>query len=115
VTDVDLTEKGKEIFGKEDLQIFQMHKDIIFECPPGLEVLAYNEMCAIQGMYQKGRIISVQGHPEYTEEIVREMLEIRHASGILNDEIYNYAKANVGRSHDGVVVTQAFLRFVMED
>jgi GMP synthase-like glutamine amidotransferase len=62
------------------IKISFMNKDV--------EHLAYNEKCAVQGMY-KGKIITVQGHPEFTEEIVRELLEARRDLGVLNDEMYN--------------------------
>jgi hypothetical protein len=80
-----------------------------------VEHLAYKEKCAVQEMYKKRKIITVQGHLEFTEEIVRELLEARRASGMLNDEMYNGGVENVDRGHDGVVVAQAFLKFIMED
>ncbi|TEY79608.1 hypothetical protein BOTCAL_0043g00120 [Botryotinia calthae] len=115
VTPVALTEKGKEIFGLESLNIFQMHKDIVCEYPKEVEQLAYTEKCATQGMYIKGRLITVQGHPEFTEEIVREILETRHASGVFDNETYEDAVGRVNKDHDGVKVAQAFLKFIMED
>ncbi|KAI9883138.1 MAG: hypothetical protein M1823_005103 [Watsoniomyces obsoletus] len=84
VLPVDLTPKGEEIFGKSQL-----------------------------GMYIPNRIITVQGHPEFTEEIVRELLENRHRQGIFDDETFEDGMRRVARPHDGVVVAQAFLRFLM--
>lgn len=95
--------------------IFQMHKDIVYEYPQEVEQLAYTDKCATQGMYIKGRLITVQGHPEFTEEIVRELLEARHASGIFDDETFKDAMGRVNKDHDGVKVAQAFLKFIMED
>ncbi|KAA8570693.1 hypothetical protein MFRU_011g02400 [Monilinia fructicola] len=115
VTPVELTTKGKEIFGLENLNIFQMHKDIVYEYPKEVEQLAYTEKCATQGMYIKGRLITVQGHPEFTEEIVRELLESRHASGVFDDETFKDAIGRVSKDHDGVKVAQAFLKFIRED
>ncbi|KAM0180832.1 hypothetical protein ACHAPF_002125 [Botrytis cinerea] len=115
VTPVALTGKGKEIFGLESLNIFQMHKDVVYEYPKEVEQLAYTDKCATQGMYIKGRLITVQGHPEFTEEIVRELLEARHASGVFDDETYEDAVGRVNKDHDGVKVAQAFLKFIMED
>ncbi|KAF7910549.1 hypothetical protein BELL_0078g00160 [Botrytis elliptica] len=115
VTPVELTGRGKEIFGLEKLNIFQMHKDIIYAYPPEVEQLAYTDKCATQGMYISKRLITVQGHPEFTEEIVRELLEARHASGVFDDETYTDAVGRVAKEHDGVKVAQAFLKFIMED
>ncbi|RAL65779.1 hypothetical protein DID88_005444 [Monilinia fructigena] len=115
VTPVELTAKGKEIFGLESLNIFQMHKDIVYEYPKEVEQLAYTDRCTTQGMYIKGRLITMQGHPEFTEEILREILEARHASGVFDDETFKEAIGRVNKDHDGVKVAHAFLKFIRED
>jgi len=56
----------------------------------------------------------VQGHPEFNEEIVRELLTARHESGIFDDETFSEAMSRVDKYQDGVVVAQAFLRFLLE-
>jgi len=66
-------------------------------------------------MYTKGRLISIQGHPEFTKDIVTELVETRHAQGIFDDALYKDALARVGKPQDGVVIAQAFLRFLLED
>ena len=91
-----------------------MHRDIVYNYPEGTEELAYTDKCAVQGMYIPNRLITVQGHPEFTEEIVRELLIARHGSGIFNDEMFEDAMCRVDKYHDGVVVAQAFLRFLLE-
>ncbi|KAG0652502.1 glutamine amidotransferase [Hyphodiscus hymeniophilus] len=69
VTAIDLTKKGQEIFEKTALALHQMHRDIVYNYPDGVESLAYTEKCAVQGMYIPKRVITVQGHPEFNEEI----------------------------------------------
>lgn len=137
------TEKGKELFGGKDAlvsscsldvsyqlkkrrtsltvivfwgqSIFQMHKDLVYHYPPGVEELGSSGPCKVQGMYIPKRAITVQGHPEFTEEIVAELLEKRREQKIFGDEIYGEAMARVGKPHDGVLVGQAFLKFLMEN
>lgn len=91
-----------------------MHRDIVFEYPEGVEALAYTDKCAVQGMYVPKRFITVQGHPEFNEEIVREVLETRHKQGIFDDEAFNDAIGRVDKYQDGVVVAAAFLKFLLE-
>lgn len=93
--------------------IFQMHRDIVFEYPAGAEELGSSGGCQVQGMFIPARVMTVQGHPEFTEEIVAELLESRHAQGIFGDEVYEEARGRVGRPHDGVVVARGVLRFLM--
>jgi GMP synthase-like glutamine amidotransferase len=91
-----------------------MHRDIVYNYPDGVESLAYTETCAVQGMYIPQRLITVQGHPEFNEDIVREILIARHGSGIFDDEMFKDSMARVDKYQDGVAVSQAFLRFLLE-
>lgn len=92
-----------------------MHRDIVFEYPPHVEHLGHTDRCAVQGMYVTHRIITVQGHPEFTGDIVSELLERRHDQGIFNDEMYEDGMSRVRKAHDGVQIGAAFIRFCMEE
>lgn len=109
------TAKGQELFHKQGpLSLMQMHKDIVYYYPPGVEELGSSDGCKVQGMYVKGKCITVQGHPEFTEEIVREILDFRSQQGVFTGQMYEDAKKRLGDRNDGVLVAQAFLKFVME-
>ena len=92
-----------------------MHRDIVFEYPEGVEQLGSNPVCAVQGMYVRKRLITVQGHPEFNEEIMTEILDTRHKMGIFDDEAFDAAMTRVVKPHDGLVVSKAFLRFLLDD
>jgi GMP synthase-like glutamine amidotransferase len=94
--------------------IHQMHRDSVYECPEGVEELAYTEKCRIQGMYVSKRLLTVQGHPEFTGDIVRELLIARHKSGIFDDDLFQDGIDRADKNQDGVVVAQAFIRFLLE-
>ncbi|KAF2494139.1 class I glutamine amidotransferase-like protein [Lophium mytilinum] len=115
VTPMDLTAKGKELFKVDRLNIHQMHRDIAFEHPEGVEALGSSPVCSVQGMYAKGRLISVQGHPEFNQEIETIIIKARHAQGIFTDALFEDAMGRVGKHHDGAEVSAAFLRFLLED
>jgi GMP synthase-like glutamine amidotransferase len=133
VLPVQLTAKGKEIFQQDTLvrsfphpshilsifsqpqAIHQMHKDIVFQYPEDVEKLGGSPRCLVQGMYKKGRLISVQGHPEFNEGIVTHLVKMRAEQGIFEDEQARDALERVGKHHDGVVIAKAFLRFLLED
>jgi GMP synthase-like glutamine amidotransferase len=91
-----------------------MHRDIVYNYPEGVEELAYTEKCNVQAMYVPKRLITVQGHPEFNEEIMRELLNARHDAGIFDDEIFEDGMGKVDKYHDGVVVSEAFLKFLLE-
>ena len=116
VSEYTQTPKGKELFGGKDiLSIFQMHKDLVYYYPEGVEELGSSDKCKVQGMYVSKKLITVQGHPEFTKEIVEELVIMRHEQGIFDEKTYEDSMARVGKHHDGVIVAQGFLKFLLED
>ncbi|KAL2006265.1 hypothetical protein VTN00DRAFT_9919 [Thermoascus crustaceus] len=115
VCEMDLTDKGKELFRRDKLRLQQMHRDIVFYYPPNVVPLGSSPRCAVQGMYSPRRFITVQGHPEFTEDIVSEILEARSKAGVFTEDEYKEAMARVGNEHDGIAVGVAFLRFLIEE
>ncbi|EGP84723.1 uncharacterized protein MYCGRDRAFT_75463 [Zymoseptoria tritici IPO323] len=118
VVNVKMTDKGRELFGikeGQELAIHQMHRDIVYTYPPSVEPLGQTDRCDVQGMYEKGRLVTVQGHPEFTGDIVEELLQSRHKQGIFDDKMFEEGMERVRRPHDGVKVGAAFLRFLLED
>ncbi|RYP91936.1 hypothetical protein DL770_001910 [Monosporascus sp. CRB-9-2] len=114
VTEVELNEEGKEFFGLEKLRIHQMHRDAVLTHPPGVKILARTNICDTQVFYSPKRLISVQGHPEFTEDMVREILEKRRYGGIITDILFKDGMRRVGDEHDGVAVAKLFLKFLRE-
>ena len=94
--------------------MYQSHRDAVLELPRGVALLAGNDQCPIQSMYVPGRLLTVQGHPEYSEFIMTEMLRARHQAGTIANEPYADAMKRVGDPHDGVAMARAFLRFLRE-
>ena len=95
-------------------RIHQMHRDAVFSYPAHAIPLGETEACPVQGMLIPGKVITVQGHPEFSESIVSELLENRHERGIFSDGEFEEGMGRVGRSHDGVRVGKAFVRVLVE-
>lgn len=58
--------------------------------------------------------MTVQGHPEFTHDIVQEIMESRHKMGVHSDDLFEDGKRRLRDHDDGVIVGQAFLRFLLE-
>lgn len=92
-----------------------MHQDIVYAYPSSVEALGSSPRCDVQGMYARGRLITVQGHPEFNGDIETELIERRHEQGIFDDGMYQDGMGRVRNHHDGVAVGAAFIRFALQD
>ena len=91
-----------------------MHKDIVYHYPEGVEELGWSDQCEVQAMYIPKKVITIQAHPEFTEDMMRELLEARRKQKIFNEEVYQDGIGRAAKPQDGVLVAKAFLRFLME-
>lgn len=87
-----------------------MHQDEVYGVPLGVELLASTAKCANQVMYQNGCFISVQGHPEFTQDMVKTSLEARRS--ILSDGEFQDAMQRLGDHDDGKLIMERFLAFI---
>lgn len=91
-----------------------MHRDIVYSYPPGVLAIGSSPVCSVQGMYSSGQLITVQGHPEFTPEIMKEIIETRHNTGIFDDRAYEEHAKKIPLPHDGIMVGRAFIRFLLQ-
>lgn len=89
-----------------------MHQDEVYDVPVGVELLASTEKCVNQVMYNKGKFISVQGHPEFTQDMVKTSLEARR--NILPEDEFKDAMQRLENHDDGKLIMETFLRFLLE-
>lgn len=134
VTTVQLTPLGKSIFGKEELDVQQLHRDHVPTVPSGCHLLGSTAITPNHGfvMFDSKstpsaesldseslsvsltsiRIFTVQGHPEFTPITVHAVLDAR--AKILGELVTRDARARAdglpgkprsdGRACDGVSV-----------
>ncbi|KAG6830590.1 hypothetical protein H0H87_007587 [Tephrocybe sp. NHM501043] len=120
-TPLDLTDLGKQLFGVDSLNIQQMHRDHVPSLPPSpspdeaLHLLGSTSTSPIQGYITffpssqsqslaNTHIITVQGHPEFTEPIVSGIVAMRAAAGIISPEVVADAERRRWWQNDGVGV-----------
>lgn len=89
-----------------------MHHDIICSYPPGVTPLGKSPACEVQGMYLPRKLITLQGHPEFNEEIMLELLKASDDIGFTDKTLYNDAMGRVHDKHDGMLIAAAMLEFV---
>ncbi|POS87079.1 hypothetical protein EPUL_002920 [Erysiphe pulchra] len=114
VTNVELTERGRKVFRTSRLALQEMHRDEVLVASRQVELLGSTAACVNQGMYDYRRLFTVQAHPEYDEDILTELLQIRYGKGMISERAYHDAMERAKLPHDGIVVGEAFLRFLLE-
>ncbi|KAK1923202.1 class I glutamine amidotransferase-like protein, partial [Papiliotrema laurentii] len=116
----EVTEAGKYWWtghwpDKEDpdrVYIQQMHRDHVPTLPPDFQILSRSNKYPIHSMVKthptctpanpRAQIFSVQGHPEYTPDIVRLMVDIRSEQGIFDKKTTAEARRRlVGKDGSG--------------
>lgn len=113
VHEINFTPKGAGIFGAESLDMYQMHRDAVIVPPPDVQVIASSAGCQVQVMYQPGRILGFQGHPEFDSAITESWLNERLDEGILEESLYEEAMTRIGRKHDGVLIAAVMCKFFL--
>ena len=92
-----------------------MHRDHVPEVPEGCDLLASSPVCMNQGFirYTPGsssrtpkdiQIFTVQGHPEFTESLVRKVVDLRSSTGVIDQATAESARARAKWRNDGVPV-----------
>ncbi|KAF3932305.1 hypothetical protein ABW19_dt0206689 [Dactylella cylindrospora] len=121
ITNVGLTEVGQKLFGRDHLSLMQLHRDHIVTLPvhpfpqlpnAKLEIIGDTDVSAVQGLYTPRKVITIQGHPEYDEGMMRYFIQRRAA--VFGQEFATDALMRAGLRNDGTHVGATMLRFLLE-
>lgn len=61
----------------DQLRLVMSHQDQVLALPPQATVLAQTEHCEVAMLEVDGRLLGIQGHPEYSNEYAAALLETR--------------------------------------
>ena len=64
--------KAEVISGPKTYKIMQSHGDCVSIIPPGFQCDFSSKSCRVESLRLFDRVLTFQGHPEYTEEFVKE-------------------------------------------
>ncbi|KAL6882530.1 class I glutamine amidotransferase-like protein [Trichoderma longibrachiatum] len=115
VEGVSLNDQGQELLGVPSLKLHQMHHDAVLTVPPGVANLGSSTKCPVQILYQPGRLLSFQGHPEFDELINEEIIRADSENGhvYFDDETFRDALERVSRPHDGLLMASRVMQFFL--
>ncbi|KAH3661504.1 hypothetical protein OGAPHI_006351 [Ogataea philodendri] len=89
---------------KNTVTVMEMHQDIVVgELPEGYANVGSTDGCKYQGIYKKNKLLTFQGHPEFTTDCGNILVDSRLDAGKITKETYDDAMGrNSKLSNDGV-------------
>lgn len=77
------------------LTIFEFHRDEVWELPPSAEVMAWSEKTGIEMFRCGDHIMGIQGHPEYTKDILLHLIDRLQQHSLIQSCHVEVAKASL--------------------
>lgn len=94
----------------EKLKLLISHRDQVTRLPAQATCLATSDFCPNAAYVIGEQVLCFQGHPEFTKEFSRELLNIRRS--IYTPEFYAQSLASLENEHDGPLVASWMTAFV---
>ncbi|GJJ76990.1 glucosinolate gamma-glutamyl hydrolase [Entomortierella parvispora] len=109
----ECTEAGKKFWKDTILRIQELHQDIVDDVPQGFTLLASTIHTTNQSMISNDhKIVTLQGHPEFTGPIMNEFIKFRTANGTFSKELSEASTKVVNNPLDRVNAAARILEFV---
>jgi GMP synthase-like glutamine amidotransferase len=91
--------------------LYFAHQDQVMELPPGAELLGGNEFCPNVLYTIDNRVLSIQGHPEFSTELMRDLVDL--AKQKLDSTTHQAAVRSLGNGQpDNLMVANWMLNFL---
>ncbi|GBG66438.1 hypothetical protein CBR_g61481 [Chara braunii] len=65
------------------IRIFEVHQDQVTTIPPGAELLGSSGRTPVEMFAVGNHVLAIQGHPEFSKEIVEKFIQLRVEAGIV--------------------------------
>jgi GMP synthase-like glutamine amidotransferase len=102
--------KALKFFPEGEMNLLYNHHDQVVELPPRAKCFAQSDFCRFEGFYIDDRVLTFQGHPEYTPEYNRYLL-LNHSAGEPED-VKTAALASLNRKTDSLAAAKWMLSLV---
>ncbi|XP_075514528.1 gamma-glutamyl peptidase 5-like [Primulina tabacum] len=83
-----------------NLSIIECHQDEVWELPIGAQVLASSEKTGVEMFAYGGNIVGIQGHPEYTKDILDNLIDRLLANGSIERKVGEEARLQLKKEPD---------------
>ncbi|TYJ40553.1 hypothetical protein E1A91_A04G148400v1 [Gossypium mustelinum] len=101
VTTIHFSSSSSKLFSSlkipTTLSIIECHRDEVQELPPKAEVIAWSEKTGVEMFRYGNHIMGIQGHPEYTKDILVHLIDRLSQRDFIVDSYADDLKANMGK------------------
>ncbi len=92
------------------LALLSSHKDQVVHLPDGAELYASSAFCPMAGFTMGDSVITIQGHPEFSKEYARALMEYRRE--VLGEVVYRRGVESLSETTDAQTMARWFVDFV---
>lgn len=89
------------------------HRDQVLALPAPAQRLLSNDFCPNAAFYIPGRVLAIQGHPEFSVAYARALLALR--ADQLSPQLLTQVEASFATPHDGALVGTWIRRFLEQN
>ncbi|KAG9156742.1 hypothetical protein Leryth_020918 [Lithospermum erythrorhizon] len=65
------------------LKIIECHRDEVWEMPEGAKIISSSDKTRVEMFSMDDHILGIQGHPEYTKDILHDIIDRLHCNGCI--------------------------------
>ncbi|MAE21279.1 MAG: hypothetical protein CMK92_02505 [Pseudomonas sp.] len=94
----------------EAFQLIYSHRDQVESLPPGAHCLAGSTFCPLAAWYLSDKVLSFQGHPEFTAEYFTRLLERRRED--VGNTLLDQALESIHQPNDSERIARWMLEFI---
>ncbi|KAH8649023.1 class I glutamine amidotransferase-like protein [Xylariales sp. PMI_506] len=94
-------------------QFIHSEEIVVNRLPPGWISMGVTEKCAVQGLFEPGRVLTYQGHPEFDENIVDVLLQVLYKNGSIDLETHDEALSLLDRYSTSTLAAEVAARFLL--
>ena len=100
--------------GHGDVALNAWHQDQVMELPKDARVIAGNDFCQNAGLVYGDRAFTVQPHPEFSNPIMSDYVELRRNPDIYDDEMMDRAISNAAIPNDADILARDIATFFQQ-
>ena len=100
--------------GHGNVALNAWHQDQVMQVPDGARVIAGNDFCENAALVYGDSILTMQPHPEFTNPIMAEYIDLRRDPSIYDPDMMNRAATNAKTPNDGAVLARDIAKFFLQ-